>query len=355
MSGLVNDQPIISLPCSQALERYLRVTYDATYGLGLAGPEDVELGTTNNRHIVSGLGSSSKAAIVAANATGIRYMIAAGALSAFDTVFGAEDGKVDDTPNANPQGITLTAATADGDVIEVLSLPGLSTSDAREFGGLDLYDDFLGDYPAAATALNDGPWTKVETNGLGVISSDEANGVLIFGADTTSEAATAALYMANAPFDIDQNPIFTCRAVIFDKGDAAAVDFNWGVASDTHATDFDSITNYVAFHVDGNTLDLKVQSADGATTVAAVDTTVDIVDDTYMDFMIDLTDTSDAKFYYKAISADQWTRILASTTFDMSNYTGTLTPIFHVAKTTSTSPFDFRLDVTRTRAERLQA
>ncbi len=341
-----------SFACSVTLAPFLRVVRDATNGLALAGPEDKELGTLRNRHIVSGLGASARAAVVLANAQGTVKMVAAAAIAQWAVVYGAEGGKIDDVPNTNPIGIAKTAATADGDTVEVLRLPNMSVTSGDEVGGLGFFDDFFGDYPAAATALTESPWTKVETNGLGVISSDQANGVLKFSFDNTSEAATAALYMVNAPFDIDQNPIFEARLAIYDIGDAGALDINIALAADTHATDFDSIAQYIGFHLDGSALSILAQSKDGATTIAAADTLLDATDDAFFKVKIDLTDTSDAKLYIDLEDGSGWQRVLSSTTFDMSNYTGTLTPICHLEKTTSTTTADVRLDWMRVRSER---
>ena len=342
----VNATPVISMAASAALGQCLRVKYDSTYGLVVASAMDKELGTLNARHIVSGLGASEYAAVVTPNAPGTIKMVAAGAITAFAVVYGADDGKIDDTANPNPIGITLEAATADGDLIEVLRLPALQ-SEAGDFpGGLHFEDDFIGDYPAAATAMDGGEWTKVETLGLGVIPSDEANGVLKFSFDAVEEAATAALYMANAPFDVDQGPVFQARVAIFDIGDDAALDINIGMAIDTHATDFDSIAQYIAFHFNGANLSACCQSYDGTTTVAATDSLVDLVDDTYANLKIDMRDLTDCKFYING------TRVLATTTFDFSAYSGTLTPIVHVEKASNNTTADVRVDKIQVDCER---
>lgn len=347
----VSESPY-SLPCSVALAPYRRVTYDATNGLGYAGPEETDLGTLRNRHIVSGLGAQESAPIVDPKDPGTVKMVAAGAFSAFDWVYGAEDGKIDDAANGNPIGRTLQAATADGDFVEVLRMPGLSPSVGDEIGGLEFYDDFIGDWPAAATACTDSVWTKTETDGLGVISSDQANGVLKFSFDAVAEVAVAALYMTNSPFPVAGNPIFECRLAVYDIGDDAAIDINFGVAVGTHATDCDSITEAVLFHLDGSDLSLCCESDDGTTEVAATDTTVDLVDDTFYDFKIDCSDLTDVTFWYRAVGATNWTQLLATTTFDISQASGPFTPLFHVEKTSNDTTADVRLDWVRVRSAR---
>jgi len=216
-------------------------------------------------------------------------------------------------------------------------------------GDLLFDDDFLGDWPAAATVLplgTNNPWLKVETLGLGITDSDEANGVKKFAFDAVAEAATAALYMVNSPFDIDKNPVFECILAIYDIGDDATLDFNWGLASDTHATDFDSIATFAAFHMDSPGLSVLCHSDDGTTDTAPVDTLVDLVDNTMATFKIDVSDKTKVKFFINGV------RVLASTTFDISAYTGALTPIVHVEKTSNNTTMELRLDRIRVRGER---
>lgn len=114
-----------SFAASATIAPYLRVKYDATYGLAVAGAVDRELGVTQKRHIVSGLGASEQAAIVFANAQGTVKMTAAAGITQWAVVYGAAAGKIDDVKNGNPIGIALETATADGDYIEVLRLPNM--------------------------------------------------------------------------------------------------------------------------------------------------------------------------------------------------------------------------------------
>jgi len=349
----VIDGPVGSFACTQALDPYLRVKFDATYGLAVCGPEDVGLGTLKQRHIVSGLGASAQAAVVLNNAQGTRLMVAAGAFTVRDVLYGAEGGKVDDIPNNNPVGIALQTATADGDQVEVLPIARADVQDALP--GILIEDDFTGDWDAAATALTATKWTKLETDGLGVTSVDAANGVLSFAADAVAEVAVESLFMENSPVDVDQNPIFYAIVDIEDKGDHSAVTFDFGLSSDDHATDFGAIACFVAFHVDGATLDLDVHSDDGTNDIAATDTLVNLVEGEWREFKIDCSDTADVKFYTRLLGTNAWTRLLSTTTFDISNYTGTLTPIFMAAKTSNDSTFDMRVDYVRVEAERLVA
>ena len=336
-----------------AIAQHLRVKISSSK-LAVAGATDEDVGTLREASVADG----DERAVILKNKQGTVKMVASEAISQYASVYGAAGGKVSDTSNENFIGIALDAASADGDVIEVLRQVG--ADDLDNLGAIDgnilIDDDFLGDWPAAASALSgQGPyaWTKTETNGLGVTSVDVANGVLKFAADAVEEAATANLFMENSPVDVDDGPIFEAIVGVWDIGDDAAVDFDFGLASDDHGTDFESIAAFAAFHLDGNDLSLKAHSDDGTTDTAAVDSGVDLVDDTFYAFKIDGTDKSDVRFYYRALGAGvAWTRINSGTTYDISAYSGTLTPIVMAEKTSNDSTFDLRADRVRVQCPR---
>jgi len=331
----------LTFTANAALAPYLRVELSSGK-LIAAGALSNELGTLVKRV----LAADDPAAVVPRNMAGTVKMVAAGAFSQYATVYGAAGGKIDDTVNANEIGTALEAATADGDVVEVLRMVQLGTLGDID-GTVVIDDDFLGDYPAAATAFDlTQPWIKTETNGLGVIESAEVNGVLKFVFDAVAEAATAALYMTAIPFDIDLNPIFECRLAVFDIGDNAALDINFGLASASHATDFDAIAEFAAFHLDGTDLSVLCHSDDGTTDTAPVDSTVDLVDNTYANFRIDVSDTADVKFYINGV------RVCSGTTYDISAGSGPLTPIVHVEKTSDDTTADVRVDRIRVQSDR---
>lgn len=342
----------LTFQAGAALAAYLRVKISASK-LAAAGATDEDIGVL--RAAVTA--ANDYGTVVPKNMAGTVRMIAGEAISQFGNVYGYAGGKVGDTVNENFIGIALTAATADGDEIEVLRQ--VQANDLENLGAIDgnlvIDEDFIGDWPAAGTALSGQgayAWTKTETDGLGVISSDEANGVLKFSADAVAEVAVGNLFMENSPVDIDDDPIFECILAVYDIGDAAAVDIDFGLASDDHATDFESIACFAAFHLDGNDLSLKAHSDDGTTDTAAVDSLVDLVDNTYYAFKIDCSNKSDVKFYYRALGATAWTQICAATTFDIDQYTGTLTPIVMVEKTSDDTTFDVRVDRIRVQAQR---
>ena len=338
----------ITLPCDTTIARYLRVKMSGGY-LAAAGATDNEIGTLEAAILTAG----DRGSVVPRAIGGTRFMIAAGAFSQYAAIYGAAGGKVDDVSNENYVGIALQAATTVGDIIEVM--PNTDIDEVDNLGDINgnvvLDEDFLWDWPAAATALNC-RWTKTETLGLGVIDSDEANGVVKCIFDAVAEAATAAIYLDNSPFDVDTKPIVEFILGVFDIGDDAALDINFGIAVGTHATDADSITESVFFHLDGTDLTLNAESDDGTTEVAAADTGLTLVDDQYGRFKIDCSDLSDIKLYAAVDKDEPYVRVLSGTTFKLNNATGPLTPIVHVEKTNNDTTADVRVDRIRVQANR---
>lgn len=127
------------------------------------------------------------------------------------------------------------------------------------------------------------------------------------------------------------------RCAIYDIGDAAAVDINIGIANETHASNADTITESVFLHLDGTALDILAESDDGTTEVAATDTTVNAVDDTYFDFAMDCRDLSDIQIYINGVN------VLPSTVFKLNAATGPFKLLAHMEKSADDTPGDFRV------------
>jgi len=108
------ETPTKSFSCSGALAAYLRVK--TPNSLALADATDVELGTMEE----AALAANDIRAVRLRTAQGTCKMVAAGAITLGATVYGAASGTIDDIDNNNKIGIALEAATAAGDVIEVL-------------------------------------------------------------------------------------------------------------------------------------------------------------------------------------------------------------------------------------------
>ena len=177
-------------------------------------------------------------------------------------------------------------------------------------------------------------WTTEATNGLGVASL--VGGGVSATFDAVAEAAQAAIYSVQS-FPASKGWIAEFHAAIFDIGDDAALDISIGVANGSHATDFDSVTESVVIHLDGAALDILAESDDGTTEVAATDTTVNAVDDTYFFVQIDGRDSTDVKFYINGA------RVLSGSTFKTAAATGPLKAILHIEKTSNDTTADVRV------------
>ena len=349
MTGQYTDCPSKSFQVGAAIGADLRVKLSAGV-LAVCADTDSDLGTTSEATFAA----NDWVAVRLKNKQGTVRMVAGEAITANASVYGFAGGKVGATVNANYIGKAMEAASGNNSVIEVLR--GVEADALDNLGAIDgnlvIDDDFIGDWPAAATAITGSgySWSKTETNGLGVISSDQANGVLKHSFDAVAEAATATLFMENSPVDIDSGPVFEARVAVYDIGDDAALDIDIGMAADDHATDFESTNNYAAFHLNGNSLALLAHSDDGSTDTAETATGVTLVDDTFINLKVDFSDKTDVKFYVD--SGSGYTRVASGTTFDMSNYSGNLTPIVMVEKTSNDTTADVRVDRIRVQCPR---
>lgn len=178
-----------------------------------------------------------------------------------------------------------------------------------------------------------GSWTAGATLGLGVTTT---GGESVLAFDAVAEVAMAALYSA-ALAGVTADPIFEAEVAIYNIGDDASLDISFGLANATHASDTDAITESVLFHLDGSSLNINAESDDGTTEVAATDTTVDAVDDTYALYQIDARDPADVKLYINGL------QVLSGSTFVLTNATGPLLALFHIEKTSNDTVADVRV------------
>lgn len=133
------------------------------------------------------------------------------------------------------------------------------------------------------------------------------------------------------------------RAAVFDTPSGAATDFNIGIANGTHATSADTIAESLFLHFD-NALDILVESDDGTTEVAADDSTVDAVENTYFDFAFDARDLTDIQVYINGVN------VLPAVVFKLDAATGPLKLLAHIEKTTGTEVGELRVSKLALRA-----
>lgn len=118
-----NPTGLLTFTAGAAIGQYLRVKLSAgklAVAVAADGP-GVELGTMEEASFADG----DIRAVRARNFPGTRKMVANAAVAVGAQVFTAAAGKVGATAIGSfREGIALTTAAADGDIIEVLTVPG---------------------------------------------------------------------------------------------------------------------------------------------------------------------------------------------------------------------------------------
>lgn len=167
----------------------------------------------------------------------------------------------------------------------------------------------------------------------------------------TSEAQCVDLLSVDR-VAVASKPILEAEVRVGANGSGSAVDFNVGFANGTSTTDADAITESAFLHIDGGSLDLRAESDDGTTEVAATDTAVDFAAGgavaNRFELWIDARDPASVKFYVDGV------RVLSGTTFVLTAATGPLGLLAHLEKTTGTEtagPFYIDRLVCRTMEE----
>ncbi len=187
-------------------------------------------------------------------------------------------------------------------------------------------------------------WTSEATDGVGVTASTLATDTML-SFDAVAEVAQAALFPTDAKnhAPVADGPILELEVAVYDIGDDGALDISFGLANGSHATDADSITEAVLFHLDGTALAILAESDDGTTEVAATDTTVVAVDDTFAEFWIDARDLTDIQLYIDGVN------VLPASVFKLNAATGPVFPLVHIEKTNNDSLADVRVKGIRLR------
>lgn len=187
-------------------------------------------------------------------------------------------------------------------------------------------------------------WTAENTDGLGVTSAGIVPGVYTLSFDAVAEVAQAALFSKREVL-VSQRPILEARVAVFNIGDNAALDINVGLASASHATDFESIPVFAAVQLDGASLNINTHSDDGTTDRAPADSTIDAVDDTFFEVWIDCRDDTDVKFYIDGVlvNTSAAKRVLTAA------LAVSVAAIAHIEKTSDDTVADFRVSKLRVR------
>ena len=162
-------------------------------------------------------------------------------------------------------------------------------------------------------------------------------GMLYMQFGTTAEAQKVD-WLSDRSFAIGSNWVAEILFELVTAADAAAVDIDFGIASGTHATDFESVAEFAAFHLDGDDLNIDAHSDDGTTDKAPTDTTIDIAAGTPQRFKLDGRDITNVKYYIEGaevLAAEANLGVLTAGA-------GPLKAIIHAEKTSDDSPLAFR-------------
>lgn len=233
------------------------------------------------------------------------------------------------------------------------------SANAAHFKSVNDRDFYLGTVVGDVAPAD--TWVEVALNqaqrNLFDAAHDPAMTTLVGGASITRRGGTHKLTLAatNEAEKVDliakqgcapnAKFILEARIQVVSDGAGSAVDFNVGVASATHATDFDAIAEFVSVQMDANNTQVNVQSDDGVTDVALADSLVDVVEGTAYEVWIDGRDRANVKIYIDG------NRVLSGTTFTLAAAAGQLYPIAHAEKTASTDTYDADIDWLRMRIQ----
>lgn len=151
--------------------------------------------------------------------------------------------------------------------------------------------------------------------------------------DATNEAQKIDA-LSHKAVALDSDWIF-CAEVVIDAAAGSATDISIGMADGTHASDFQSVASFCTIHIDGGSQDILVQSDDGATDVAPVDSNINWTAATPFALVIDGRDTADIKVYVNGIR-----ETATSTTLAIAAAASGLKACVHIEKTSSTNTAD---------------
>lgn len=152
---------------------------------------------------------------------------------------------------------------------------------------------------------------------------------LRFSLDATNEAQKIDA-LSHKFVGLDSDWIFLAEVVI-DAAASANTDITIGVSDSTHASEFQSAGSFCTIHIDGGSANILVQSDDGSTDVAPIDSNIDWAAGTPFALAIDGRDPADIKVYINGIR-----ETATSTTLAIATVTTGLKACVHVEKASST-------------------
>lgn len=201
------------------------------------------------------------------------------------------------------------------------------------------------DFEQAASSTIRPPWSTQDTSAAGSPTldflNDVANGEFQLKHDAQSEAQNLTLYWGDQlMIDPTKNPIIEFLAKINFAGATFSADQRlvMGLASARNAT-LDSITHHAWFRIEGANLNILVEGDDGTTDTNDQDSGIDIVDNVYTRFRIDMSDLTKVKFYVDGVEQTG-----AAVDVSAMAATNLLQPFFEIQRDAGVEAEDFRID-----------
>lgn len=226
--------------------------------------------------------------------------------------------------------LLLTPGAADDFAVGVVATTKTTTAtDLGVIVDLNATPKYIASYTGASGSKR-GPVIQ-QTLAGGVFSFAEW---LALRLSATSAAEVASFLSGGGLVTAEKGMLDLFICVQDDGGsNGGVIDASFGLANDDHASDADSITESLLVHLDGNVLNIYIESDDNASgEVSAADSTVDLVLGTVFRVQFDLSDWADIQVYIDGVN------VLPSSTFTLSGVTGPLKLIAMVEKSSGDSP-----------------
>jgi hypothetical protein len=223
----------------------------------------------------------------------------------------------------------------------------------------EFFDDFIyggGTVPATAGIIT--PWKITDTSSGGtptyVFGVDQGTsgsgcGEAKLTFDNTSEIQNVCLSFGDAlTFDVNDGLVFEARVKMAQSTLDSATSLAFGITGD-RADAIDSVAYHALFRLIGSD-SVVCESDDGVTDKDDIATGLSLVN-AYKLFKIDAQNLSNVKFYMSD-AYGRLMRVAASTTFDLSAYSGSMQPFFQLQKTADTNTDSVLIDYVRVTGRR---
>lgn len=230
----------------------------------------------------------------------------------------------------------------------------------------EFFDDFIGLGGTFATSADSvQPWLVTDTSAAGTptyvrgvdagtgATTAQAYGIAKVDFDNTSEVQNVALHWNGfEQINVLDRLVFECRLKMNQTAINAATTFSFGLVAGRNAT-WESTTVLANFQLLGSTSTtvVYVETDDNVTDTAPVSTGYTLIN-AYKYFKIDMQNLKDVKFYMTDGNS-KLARVAATTTFDMSGYSGCVQPIFQLQKSADTNTDGYTLDYVRITGRRV--